>query len=182
MMESNRRQITFERLAQDDMGGILAMSRLATDILREHYDPILGKAQNDYMLEKFQSVDAINHQLESGYQYYFVRAAGQDIGFLAFYPRGEALYLSKLYLLKDERGKGYSRQMIDFVVGKAMEASLGSVELNVNKYNDAILAYERLGFRRVRAEKNDIGSGYFMDDYVYTLNVDDWQPPKQNRQ
>lgn len=181
MMESNRRQITFNRLAPGDRDGILAMSRLATDILREHYDPILGKAQNDYMLEKFQSVDAINHQLESGYQYYFVRAAGQDIGFLAFYPRGETLYLSKLYLLKDERGKGYSHLIVEFVVGKAREASLGSVELNVNKHNDAILAYESLGFRRVRAEKNDIGSGYFMDDYVYALNVDDWQSPKPRR-
>ena len=59
MMESNRRQITFNRLAPGDRDGILAMSRLATDILREHYDPILGKAQNNYMLEKFQSVDEI---------------------------------------------------------------------------------------------------------------------------
>ena len=174
--------LAFERLAPDDGDGILVMSRLATDILREHYDPILGKAQNDYMLEKFQSAEAINHQLASGYQYYFVRAAGRDIGFLAFYPRGEALYLSKLYLLKEERGKGYSRQMVDFIVGKARDASLGAIELNVNKYNDAILAYESLGFRRVRAEKNDIGSGYFMDDYVYALNVDDWQSPKQNNQ
>ena len=174
--------LAFERLVPDDGDGILAMSRLATDILREHYDPILGKAQNDYMLEKFQSVEAINHQLASGYQYYFVRAAGRDIGFLAFYPKGEALYLSKLYLLKEERGKGYSRQMVDFIVGKARDASLGAIELNVNKYNDAILAYESLGFRRVRAEKNDIGCGYFMDDYVYALNVDDWQSPKQNSQ
>jgi len=174
--------LVFERLMLDDRDGILAMSHLATDILREHYDPIVGKAQNDYMLEKFQSADAISHQLEGGYQYYFVKTAGRDIGFLAFYPRGEALYLSKLYLLKGERGKGYSRQMIEFVVGKAREVSLGSIELNVNKYNDAILAYESLGFRRVRAEKNDIGSGYFMDDYVYALNVDDWRSPASGRE
>ena len=180
-MEGNRRQITFERLVLDDRDGILAMSRMATGILREHYDPILGKAQNDYMLEKFQSVDAVGHQLESGYQYYFVRAEERNIGFLAFYPRGEAMYLSKLYLLKDERGKGYSRQMIDFVVDKARAASLGSIELNVNKHNDAILAYESLGFQRVRAEKNDIGGGYFMDDYVYAVNVDDWQSPSPGR-
>ena len=180
-MESNRRQITFERLVLDDGDGILAMSCLAMGILREHYDPILGKAQNDCMLEKFQSADAIGHQLESGYQYYFVRVEDRNIGFLAFYPRGEAMYLSKLYLLKGERGKGYSRLMVDFVVRNAREASLGSVELNVNKHNDAILAYEKLGFRRVRAEKNDIGCGYFMDDYVYVLNVDDWQSPKPRR-
>ena len=171
--------LAFERLAPDDKDGILAMSRLATGIVREHYDPILGKAQNDYMLEKFQSADAIGHQLEIGYRYYFVRMEGRDVGFLAFYPRGEAMYLSKLYLLKEERGKGYSRLMVDFVVGQARNASLGSIELNVNKYNDAILAYERLGFKRVRSEKNDIGSGYFMDDYVYALNVDDWQSPEQ---
>ena len=173
--------LAFKRLVLDDRDGILAMSRLATDILREHYDPILGKAQNDYMLEKFQSVEAINHQLESGYQYYFVKVDGRDIGFLAFYPRGEALYLSKLYLLKEERGKGYSRLMVDFIVGKAREVLFGSVELNVNKYNDAIRAYESLGFKRVRAEKNDIGHGYFMDDYVYALNVDDWQSPALGR-
>ena len=73
--------LAFERLAPDDGDGILVMSRLATDILREHYDPILGKAQNDYMLEKFQSVEAINHQLASGYQYYFVRADGARLRF-----------------------------------------------------------------------------------------------------
>ena len=72
--------------------------------------------------------------------------------------------------------------MVDFVVRNAREASLGSVELNVNKHNDAIQAYEKLGFRRVRAEKNDIGSGYFMDDYVYALNVDDWRSPASGRE
>lgn len=177
MMEGISRRLSFERLAQGDRDGIAALSRLATGILREHYDPIVGKAQNDYMLEKFQSVDAIVHQLESGYRYYVVRSAGRDIGFFAFYPRGKAMYLSKLYLLKEERGRGYSRLMVDFVVAKAREASLDSVELNVNKRNDAISVYERLGFKRVRSEKNDIGNGYYMDDYVYALNVANWGPP-----
>ena len=43
---------------------IKPLSILATSILREHYDPILGKEQNDYMLEKFQSEKAIKEQIE----------------------------------------------------------------------------------------------------------------------
>jgi hypothetical protein len=29
------------------------------------------------------------------------------------------------------------------------------------------MIYEKLGFVRVRDEKNDIGHGYYMDDFVY---------------
>ena len=96
--------LAFERLVLDDRDGILAMSCLAMGILQEHYDPILGKAQNDYMLEKFQSADAIGHQLESGYQYYFVRAEERNIGFLAFYPRGKPVGPS-MYCVKGESEK-----------------------------------------------------------------------------
>ena len=30
---------------------------------------------------------------------------------------------------------------------------------------------EKLGFRIIRSEKNDIGNGFFMDDYVCRLEV-----------
>ena len=142
---------------------------MATEIVREHYDPILGKAQNDYMLEKFQSPHAIRSQLEHGYRYFFACEGGRRVGFLAFYPRGESMYLSKLYLYKAERGKGYSRRMVGFVKEKAREEGLSSIELNVNRFNNAVYAYEKIGFRRIWSEKNDIGSGYYMDDYVYRL-------------
>ena len=170
-----RMPITFRKLEPKDGIGISEMSSLATGIVREHYDPIIGKAQNDYMLELFHSVDGIRRQLENGSHYFFVQAAGRNIGFLAFFPKGNRLYLSKLYLLKTERGKGYSRLMVDFVMSKAREASLNAVELNVNKNNDSIRIYERLGFKVIRSEKNDIGSGYFMDDYVYAMKTDEWR-------
>ena len=165
--------MTFEPLMSTDEGGIEAMSALATEIVREHYDPILGTAQNDYMLEKFQSVNALREQLAHGYQYCFVRVGDRRVGFLAFYPKENCLYLSKFYLLKAERGKGYARQMHGFVCQKAQEVGLSAVELNVNKNNSAVFAYEKLGFERVRAEKIDIGAGYYMDDYVYRYTITD---------
>ena len=158
-------------LCADDAERIAEMSRMATEILREHYDPIVGKEQNDYMLDRFQSVNAISEQLGNGYRYYFVRCDGRNVGFMAFYPRQNAMYLSKLYLYKGERGKGFSRQMIAFVAEEARRENLCAVELNVNKHNPSISVYESLGFKHLRAEKNDIGHGYFMDDFVMRLEI-----------
>lgn len=161
----------FEQLMPGDEKKLLAMSAMATEIVREHFDPIIGKAQNDYMIEKFQSPHAIKKQLQQGYCYYFVFLGGQKIGFLAFCPKGSSLYLSKLYLYKDYRGKGYSKQMLAFVIQAAREYGFSSIELNVNRNNSAVQVYKNLGFQLLREEKNDIGSGFYMDDLVFSLTI-----------
>ena len=163
----------FLPLRTGDDEGIRRMSAMAAAIVREHFDPLIGPAQNDYMIARFQTPEAIAEQLRQGYSYWFVTEAGRDLGFLAFYPRGSAMYLSKFYLWKHERGKGYAREMLDFVVRAAREAALTAVELNVNRHNSACRVYERLGFRVLREECNDIGSGFFMDDYVYRLSLEE---------
>lgn len=161
----------FTELERDN-GQIAEMSAMATEIVREHFDPIIGKAQNDYMIGKFQSEAAIQEMLEHGYRYFFVEEAGRRVGFLTVCPKADVLYLSKFYLYKGERGKGYAHKMLDFVVEKAREYGLPAVELNVNRNNDAILAYDKMGFYVAREEKNDIGQGFYMDDFVYRLDVE----------
>ena len=160
-----------EVLLPDDDKEITEMSEMATAILRDYYDPIIGKAQNDYMLKIFQSEDAIRDQLSHGYRYYFVREDDKDLGFFAFYPREDVLYLSKLYLYKEQRGKGFSRQILEMLKTQAKELGLKKIELNVNRNNPTKYIYERLGFTVAREEKNDIGNGFYMDDYVYALEV-----------
>ena len=163
--------VTFDRLMPGDGAGIAEMSAMASAIVREHFDPIIGKAQNDYMLNMFQTPEAIQHQLDQGCRYYFVRKEGRNLGFLAFYPRESAMYLSKFYLYREERGKGYARPMMDFVVRHARQAGLPAVELNVNRNNSAVNVYRSLGLYVVREEKNEIGSGFFMDDFVFRLDL-----------
>lgn len=163
--------MTLQRVTQHEPELVETLSKVATEIVREYYDPLLGTAQNDYMLEKFQSVRAVTEQLAHGYQYYLAREGGTVLGFLGFYPRGDALYLSKLYLYREQRGRGYGRRMLVFLRGQAAALGLGAIELNVNKYNPSIAVYERLGFVRIRDEVNDIGQGYVMDDYVYRLEL-----------
>lgn len=159
--------VTFERVAKAEREKVKALSALASAIVKEHYDPILGTEQNDYMIEKFQSVTAIDSQFEHGYNYFFVVVDGERVGFIGLYPREGDLYLSKFYLRKDKRGHGYGKIMFSFVVEQAKLANKNKVTLNVNKYNSAVHVYEALGLKRAYAEVNDIGRGYVMDDYVY---------------
>ena len=51
---------------------IPVLAKLAAEIWREHYTPLLGPAQVAYMVDKFQSEAAIRRQLEQEhYRYYF---------------------------------------------------------------------------------------------------------------
>ncbi len=149
---------------------IAEMSRMATAIVRKHYDPIIGVEQNDYMLQLFQSPEGITRQMEAGSVYYTVKEEGRQVGFFAYEMRDDHLYLCKFYLYAHERGKGYGRKVIEFLADTARKAGRWRIELNVNKYNyDSISTYEHLGFQCIRQEKNAIGHGYYMDDYVYAL-------------
>ena len=161
----------FVELQAGDKRGIERMAQLASGIWREHYTPILGVEQLDYMIPRFQSAEAVAEQLEQGYQYRFCCVDGEPVGYMAFYPHEDHMYLSKLYLRKDARGHGYSHAMLDHVRDAALEAGLCAIELNVNRFNaGSIAAYDALGFKRVRQEKIDIGGGFFMDDYVYRID------------
>ncbi|MFW6280687.1 MAG: GNAT family N-acetyltransferase [Halanaerobium sp.] len=163
----------FKKVEKDDFSSVQRLSKLAAEIVKKHFDPIIGPEQNDYMIEKFLSVESITEQLKEGYQYYFVQNEQQkDIGFLAFYPKEESMYLSKFYLKEEARGKGLSRKMLNFVIEAARRDGFTSIRLNVNKNNNAVKAYKSLGFEKVGERKKDIGNGFYMDDYVFEYIIE----------
>jgi diamine N-acetyltransferase len=149
-----------------DEDQIETIERLAAEIWNQHFIPIIGKAQVDYMLEKFQSKAAITEQIENGYRYFLFGNRDQNIGYMAALPQAERLFLSKLYLVASERGKGYGREAIAFLEKLAVEKGAGCISLTVNRHNaDTIRAYERMGFQSIGTVVQDIGGGFVMDDY-----------------
>ena len=76
--------MNFREINLSNKDDIREMSKMATEIVREHFDPIIGKEQNDYMLERFQSVGAIRNQLKNEYRYFFVSDGDREIGFVAY--------------------------------------------------------------------------------------------------
>lgn len=160
--------LNFVPLVAGDTDGIARMSALASSIVKEHFDPLIGPEQNDYMINMFQTEAAIGGQLEHGYEYYFayLEDTTEPVGFVAFYPQDDALYLSKFYLLREMRGQGLAHELLDFVIDAAHAKGLASIQLNVNRGNSAVKAYEAMGFKTIRTQVSDIGCGYVMDDFI----------------
>ncbi|MCB4809111.1 GNAT family N-acetyltransferase [Tamlana sp. 62-3] len=139
---------------------------LAKTIWQVHYTPIIGEDQVAYMLKKYQSAEAIQMQIESGYIYFIIKSANEALGYLAIKPEQNSLFLSKLYVLKRFRGKGFGKQAIAFVEAEALKMGLLKIRLTVNKYNSqSIKAYKSIGFITTKKLLIDIGSGFVMDDY-----------------
>jgi ribosomal protein S18 acetylase RimI-like enzyme len=164
-MDTSFGELKIERVS--GTGHLEALERLAREIWTEHYTPIVGAGQVEYMLREFQTAAAISEKIREGDLYFLVRTAGREIGYLAVRPdpaRGE-MYLSKIYLRAEERGKGYGWQMVDFVETLARERALPRVRLNVHKRNPTIGVYQRMGFRIVGPVTQDIGGGFMLDDY-----------------
>lgn len=143
------------------------LAALADEVWHEFFVGLLSLDQIDYMVEKFQSVKALTEQISSGYEYYIFSVGGREAGFAGIHPESGKLFLSKLYLLKQYRGRGLSSQMLDMIERRARRLGLGAVWLTVNRHNThSIDVYRHRGFATVREQVADIGSGYVMDDYV----------------
>lgn len=140
---------------------IKTVARLAREIWTEHYTPIIGPEQVEYMLERFQTETAIQQQLTAGFVYMLMP---EQTGYFAYEIKPDHLFLSKIYVHKDIRGQGFARKAIDWI--EATEKPK-RIRLTVNRHNKSTLnAYQKLGFKKVAEQVADIGGGYVMDDFV----------------
>lgn len=157
--------ITFIKVESDRQ--INEIAQLAREIWMRHYEPIIGRAQVEYMLENFQSGAAIQQQMTENYDYFLVKRSGDNAGYLAVVPDNEALKLSKFYLRKKQRGQGLGKCMMKFVEQVAINREHKLIRLTVNKNNaDSISWYIKQGFFNVGPVTQDIGGGFVMDDFI----------------
>ncbi|AOW19625.1 GNAT family N-acetyltransferase [Urechidicola croceus] len=153
---------------------IEVVSQLAYKIWNQHYVPIIGQDQVDYMIDKFQSQIAITNQIKNGYEYYLISHNEIAVGYLALVPDNQTkkLMISKIYIDADYRGSGNGKQLLDFTKKVSKEIGFKTIWLTVNKYNSkSINWYQKNGFEITEEVTMDIGNGYFMDDYVLTLDL-----------
>ena len=146
---------------------IMQLEKTADEIWRECFKGIITDEQIEYMLRRFLSAQAIKQCIADGYEFVQVCEHERCIGFISIKNEGEKLFLSKLYLYDEQRGKGYGGKMLQYVFDRGSELGCKSVYLTVNRNNTrAIAVYEHTGFEKVREQVADIGSGFVMDDYV----------------
>lgn len=146
---------------------ISLVEMLASKIWHEHYRPIIGREQVVYMLNKYQTTPAIKRQIQDGANYHLMFEQSHPVGYFCYHYENDSLFLSKIYVAKEVRGKGIGRKALDFIFEQAKSKSATAIRLTVNKFNlETIAAYKKLGFETIDSVVKDIGGGFVMDDYV----------------
>lgn len=138
---------------------------LLREIWSEVFTPIIGADQVAYMLANYQSQANIEDEMKNGAHYLLLVHDSKPVGYTAYEENEKEVYLSKLYLHSDTRGKGLSSQVFDWYEQLAKGKRL---YLNVNQGNAlAIRIYEHRGFTLAGERYVDIGQGFIMNDYIY---------------
>ena len=155
-----------------DVEELQSIEVLASHIWKEHYTPIIGADQVHYMLDKFQSMKAMQAQIKDDYVYASITEIDELVGYLAYQVRDDILFLSKFYIERRMRGKGLGAQAMLWLVDQARSIGAKAIELTVNKYNEnSIRIYQKMGFSNIKPVVFDIGEGYIMDDYLLRMEL-----------
>lgn len=161
-----------------------ALAALAHEIWFEYWPAIIGEEQTAYMVEQFQSLEAIKRGIaQEGYRYWFIvdsEAAecaphGRIMGYTGGYAEDATnrWFISKIYLLNSARGRGYCSKTIAFYEDLCRQNGWHAMYLTVNKHNElGIRAYKGKGFDTIDSVVNAIGEGFVMDDYIMEKAVE----------
>lgn len=153
---------------------IAVIRHLAHTIWPAVYDPIIGPAQVQYMLNLFYNERAIRQELGKGQVFLLGLSAETPapdptaVAYASFQPDRQAgVYrVPKLYVSASLRGRGIGQKMLDAIAAEVVAAGGGILRLNVNRHNPALQFYIKYGFTTVGSEDIAIGAGYFMNDFV----------------
>ena len=163
---------TFIPIAENDINELVPY---AESIWKEHYYTCVDKGLTDYVFKLYMSEEAVRRQFSEGSRFYYVKANGKDgkkAGYFSIYPKEGKMYLSKLYLHKDYRGRGLSKDIISFIKEEAKKEDLHEIFLNVNRANvKSIEAYKHLGFYIAEEVETNLGDGFIAQDYIMELKI-----------
>lgn len=160
------------KLTKININEIPIVQQLAREIWDEHYIKIISQEQIDYMLELFYSDERIRSEIEEGISWEILMDKESPVGYLVCKIEEEKLFISKIYLKAETRGKGFGKLLLDRAIELAKQNQKESIYLNVNKENEGSIGfYERNGFEKIDEGVFDIGNGYVMDDFILELKL-----------
>ncbi len=152
----------------------LKIAALAQKVWHKTYDSLIGETQVDYMLEQFQSIAAIERDIQNNHYEYLMAVQGDRLlGYCGVKPEPpDSVFLSKVYIDPDCQGMGIAKTLIFQFISKFSRLGYSRIHLTVNKGNQrAIAAYERLGFQKYGELVTPIGKGFVMDDDLMELKI-----------
>jgi GNAT superfamily N-acetyltransferase len=146
------------------------IKQIAYDTWPATFGEIISPQQIAYMLEWMYDVDALKKQIkESGHVFILAVENGEYFGYASYetnYKNQPKTKIHKIYILPKSQGKGVGRMLMDTVADAARAQNNYTLTLNVNRQNNAVDFYKRIGFEITGHENIDIGEGFLMEDYI----------------
>jgi ribosomal protein S18 acetylase RimI-like enzyme len=152
--------------AATDVAAIVALARA---VWQATYPAMISQAQIDHMLAERYAAARIQRELVDAAQVWRIAQAGDGtmLGFAHAILDGVAGKLDKLYVHPEHQRRGIGAALVEDIAVWARGQGAEKLWLQVNRGNaPALRAYEKYGFRIVRSQIFDIGSGFVMDDHV----------------
>jgi GNAT superfamily N-acetyltransferase len=151
--------------------------QLTFAIWPDTYSDVISKEQIAYMLEMMYNPATLQKQMEEeGCTFIIVYDEKEPVAFASYNETEPQIWkLNKIYILPFQQGKGTGKFIINYIVDEIKTKHAKALQLQVNRQNKAKDFYERLGFKIIQTADFDIGNGYFMNDYVMELELDDRQ-------
>ena len=154
---------------------IAEIEKAAGLVWHNYYKDIYSTEQINYMLEKYQSKEAVKQQMEDKFIYYMLLADGEFAGYLCFKIFPEHVFISRLFIKAEYRRQGLARKCItifDNIARKDDFSSIKKLKAYVERDNSfALNVYEHLGFHKVKSIDTDIGGGFVCCDYLMERKI-----------
>ena len=173
-MEPDNRTITIHEISTVEQ--LKTVESLAWKIFPETYRDLIPAGQIPYMMKLMYDQTVLGKEIAEGMKYALIADGETPIGYISWHTADDGstkfMRLEKLYLDFSWHGRSIGNMGLLFVIEKARQAGAAYISLNVNKGNlRAQNAYCRVGFYRWRREKEDIGNGFFKDDYIMRYDL-----------
>jgi ribosomal protein S18 acetylase RimI-like enzyme len=159
-----------------DAGQLKTIESLAWKIFPDTYRDLIPPEQTPYMMGLMYDQAVLRKEFSEGMKFALIYDAETPIGYISWHLKeedgGKFMRLEKLYLDFAWHGRSIGNMGLRFVIEKAKQAGASYISLNVHKRNlRAQNAYCRVGFYRWRSEKEEVGHGFFKDDYIMRCDL-----------
>ena len=155
---------------------LTVVAGLAGKIFPMTYADLIPAGQIRYMMPLMYGSAVLRREFSSGVKFALIRDGVLPVGYISWHLAGGAenrsARLEKLYLDFAYHGRLIGKLALDYVIAWARRSGARCLSLNVHKRNfRAQKAYCRVGFYRWYSEKEDVGNGFFKDDYVLRYDL-----------
>jgi GNAT superfamily N-acetyltransferase len=149
------------------------------------YVDILSPRQMSYMLNLMYHHEVLKKQMEEqGHLFFIAEQDGKALGFAGVSPENyqfpadknakegaKVWKLHKLYVLPAAQKLGVGKSLMNTIEETVKKSGGNYLILNVNRKNPAYQYYLKKGFEVLESGDFDIGSGFYMNDYVMGIHL-----------